>query len=96
MTMESGFRDPVPPYPGWERRVYRLSRPVTDHDVRAILHGQEEYVRTVGADRIVVVHKFGLLEIDLVVGSPEIEVWFSPEQRAYTSEYLDALLATRF
>jgi hypothetical protein len=96
MMMESRFRDPVPPYPGWERRVYRLSRPVTAEDVRAILNGQEEYVRTVGNDRIVVVHKFGLLEIDLVVGSPEVEVWFSPEQRARTFEYLDALLATRF
>lgn len=96
VLMESTYRNPVPPYPGWERRVYRLPRPVTAEDVRAILNGQEEYIRTIGADRIVVVHKFGLLEIDLVVGSPEVEVWFSPEQRARTAEYLDALFATRF
>lgn len=96
MTMVSRFRIDVPPYPGWVRRLYRLSRPVTDEDVQVILNGQDEYVRTVGPDRVVGIHKFGLLEINCIVGVPEIEVWFSPEQRGWTSEYLDALLATRF
>lgn len=94
--MASRFTDPVSPFPGWERRLYRLSRPVTHDDVEAILHGQEEYVRTVGDTRIEIVHKFGLVEIELVIGSPEVEVWFSPEQRARTFEYVDALLSTRF
>ena len=94
--MVSRFQSPVPPFPGWKRRLYRLSRPVTNEDVEAILNGQDEYYRTAGADRIVGIHKFGLVEINVIVGAPEIEVWFSPEQRVWTSEYLDALLATRF
>lgn len=94
--MASPFHDSVPPYPGWERRIFHLSRPVTDDDVEALLNGQDEYVRTVGGTRIEIVHKFGLVEIELVIGSPELEAWFSPEQRVWTSEYLDALLATRF
>ena len=69
---------------------------MTDDDVQAILNGQDEYYRTVGPDRVVSIHKFGLVEIDLVVGAPEVEVWFSPRQRAHTFEYVDALLATRF
>ena len=96
MTMVSRFQNPVPPYPGWERRLYRLSRPVTKDDVEAILNGQDEYYRTVGQDCVVSIHKFGLVEINVIVGVPEIEVWFGPEQRARTSEYLDALLSTRF
>ncbi len=94
--MVSRFQNPVPPFPGWERRLYRLPRPVTEEDVEAILNGQDEYYRTVGADRVVTIHKFGLLEINVIVGVPEIEAWYSPEQRVWTSEYLDALLSTRF
>ena len=30
------------------------------------------------------------------LGEKYIEVWFNPERGAYPSEYLDALLATRF
>jgi hypothetical protein len=94
--MVSRFRNPVQPFPEWERRLYHLSRPVTGEDVEAILNGQEEYVREVGSDRVLSIHKFGLVEINVIVGVPEIEVWFSPEQRVWTSEYLDALLSTRF
>jgi len=94
--MASPFHDSVPPYPGWERRIFHLSRPVTDDDVEAILNGQDEYYRTVGPGRVVCIHKFGLVEVNLVVGAREIEVWFSPVQRARTAEYVDALLATRF
>ncbi len=96
MAMVTRFQSPVPPYPGWERRLYLLSRPITAEDVEAILNGQEKYVREVGPDSIVCIHKFGLVEINIIVGAPEIEVWFSPEQRVWTSEYLDALLSTRF
>ncbi len=53
-------------------------------------------MRTVGSDSVVCIHKFGLVEIHVIVGVPEIEVWFSPEQRVWTSEYFDALLSTRF
>jgi len=94
--MVTRFQSPVPPFPGWERGLYRLSHPVTEEDVEAILNGQEENCRTVGADRVVSIHKFGLVEINVIAGSPEIEAWFSPEQRVWISEYLDALLSTRF
>ncbi len=96
LPMTSRFEVPVPPYPGWERRLYRLPRPVTHGDVEAILNGQEEYYRTVGGDRVISIHKFGLVELNLIVGAPEVEAWFSPEQKGWTFEYLDALLATRF
>ena len=96
MTMVSRFQNPVPPFPGWERRLYRLSHPVTEKDVEAILNGQDEYYRTVGPDRVISIHKFGLVEINVIVEVPEIEVWYSPEQRVWTSEYLDALISTRF
>jgi hypothetical protein len=62
----------------------------------AILNGQDEYVRTFGDHEIVSIHKFGLIELNLIVGVPELEVWFSPKQRVWTSEYVDALISTRF
>lgn len=96
MTMVTRFQSPVPPFPGWERRRFRLSRPVMDEDIEAILNGQEECYRTVGQDRVVSIHKFGLVELNLIVGVPEIEAWFSPEQKGWSFEYVDALLSTRF
>ena len=42
------------------------------------------------------IHKFGLLEINCITGESEIEVWYDPEKKSYTSQYLDALLSTRF
>jgi|GEM_PF-1286464 hypothetical protein len=53
MTMVTRFQSPVPPFPGWERRRFRLSRPVTDEDIEAILNGQEECYRTIGQDRVI-------------------------------------------
>jgi hypothetical protein len=45
---------------------------------------------------VAIIHKFGLLEIHCIPGKADIEVWYSPEKEASSSEYLDALLATRF
>jgi hypothetical protein len=42
------------------------------------------------------IQKFGLLEINLISGESEIEVWYDPEKESYSSEYMDALLSTRF
>ncbi len=94
--MVARFQGPVPPFSGWEHGLYRLSQPVTEEDVEAILDGQEECVQSIGPYRTIGIHTFGLVEITVIVGSPEIEAWSNPEQRFWTSEYLDALLSTRF
>jgi hypothetical protein len=93
---DSRFPPPIPPYPGWERRTMHLSRPVTKEDIDAFLGNQELYVRESGTSPVLIVHKYGILEIHAIAGEREIEVWFSPEQAAWASEYLDALLMTRF
>ena len=94
--MESPFTNPVSPYPGWERRIYRLSRPVTKDDIQAFLGNEDLYTRETAAGPVHIIHKYGLLEIHALVNEQYIEVWFNPERGAYPSEYLDALLATRF
>lgn len=94
--MSSPFQNPVPPFPGWERRMYRLSRPVRDDDVSAFLGNEELYVRETAAGLVHIIHKYGLVEIHCLIGEPVIEAWFNPDNGAYPSEYLDALLATRF
>jgi hypothetical protein len=94
--MTSVFQNPVPPYPCWERRMYRLSRPVTSNDVLAFLGTEELYVRDTAAGQVNIIHKYGLVELHCLIGEPMIEVWFNPDGGAYPSEYLDALLATRF
>ena len=94
--MDSPFTNPVPPYPGWERRIYRLSRPVTNEDIQAFLGNEDLSIRDTAAGPVHIIHKYGLLEIHSLLGEKYIEVWFNPEQGAYPSEYLDALLATRF
>jgi len=94
--MTSPYQNPVPPYSCWERCIYRLSRPVTDDDVAAFLGNEELYVRDTAAGPVNIIHKYGLVELHCLIGEPVIEVWFNPENRAYPSEYLDALLATRF
>lgn len=38
-------------------------------------------MRTIGPNRIVIIHTFGLVEINVIVGVEEIEIWYSPEQR---------------
>jgi hypothetical protein len=96
MAKPSPFQNPVSPYPGWERRIYRLSRPVTNDDIRAFLGNEELYTRDTPSGRVNIIHKYGLLELHFITGEPGIEVWFNPESGSYPREYLDALLATRF
>jgi hypothetical protein len=94
--MSSPFPVPIPPFPGWERRIYRLSRPVTRDDIAAFLGNEELYVRDTAAGQVNIIHKYGLVELHCLIGEPEIEIWFNPDNGAYPSEYLDALLSTRF
>jgi hypothetical protein len=94
--MASEFQSPVPPFPGWERRRYRLSRPVTGDDIAAFLGNEDLYVRDTAAGPVNIIHKYGLVELHCLIGEPVIEVWVNPESGAYPAEYLDALLATRF
>jgi hypothetical protein len=94
--MSSPFPVPIPPFPGWERRIYRLSRPVTRDDIAAFLGNEELYVRDTAAGQVNIIHKYGLVELHCLIGEPEIEIWFNPDDGAYPSEYLDALLSTRF
>jgi hypothetical protein len=94
--MVSESSDPVPPFPGWERRLYRLPRPVTDGDIAAFLGNEELYVRETPEGRVNMIHKYGLVELHCIIGTTRMEVWFNPENMAYPSEYVDALLATRF
>ncbi|WP_440950540.1 hypothetical protein [Methanosphaerula subterraneus] len=90
------FQDPAPPYPGWQRRLYRLSRPVTGEDIDSFLGNEDLYVRETAAGPVNIIQKYGLLEIHALIGGLSIEVWFNPDKGAYPSEYLDALLASRF
>jgi hypothetical protein len=94
--MASVFQNPIPPYPCWKRRIYRLSRPVSGDDITAFLGNEELYVRETVAGPVNIIHKYGLVELHCLIGVPEIEVWFNPENGAYPSEYLDAMLSTRF
>lgn len=94
--MSTPFIDPVPPFPGWERRMYRFSRPVTEEDIRALLGNQDLYTRETASGTRAIIHKYGLVEINLIVGEREAEIWFAPAKGAYPSEYLDALFSTRF
>ena len=86
----------VPPYPGWEHRTYRLSRPVTGDDIAAFLGNEELFTRDTEDGMVSIIHKYGLLEIHGIIGKKDMEVWFNPDKGGYPSEYLDALLATRF
>ena len=94
--MPSPSRDLVPPYPCWEMREYRLFRPVTKEDVSAILGNEELYVRDTAAGPVNIIHKYGILEIHCIIGESALQVWSDPAKGAYSSEYLDALLRTRF
>lgn len=94
--MTPGSRNPVSPFPGWVLREYRVSRPVTSDDVAAFLGNEELYVRDTADGPVNIIQKFGLLELHCLIGESYIDVWFNPEKGAYPSEYLDALLATRF
>jgi hypothetical protein len=94
--MSSPFSVPVSPFPCWERRKYRLSRTVTEDDITAFLGNEELYVRETPAGLVNIIHKYGLVELHCIIGEQEIEIWFNAENGAYPSEYLDALLSTRF
>ena len=94
--MSDIFQNPISPYPGWKSCVYRLSRPVTGDDIQAFLGNEELYTRDTPSGLVNMIHKFGLLEINCISGESEIEVWYDPEKKSYTSQYLDALLSTRF
>jgi len=76
--------------------MYWLSRPVTEDDIQAFLGDQELYIRETPEGTRAVIHKYGLVEINLIVGERDAEIWFAPEKGAYPSEYLDALFQTRF
>lgn len=94
--MNAPIANPVAPFPGWKRRIYRLSRPVTKEDIQEFLGDEDLYTRDTDAGLVHIIHKYGLLEIHTLIGKRWIEVWFNPEQGAYPAEYLDALIATRF
>lgn len=94
--MTARCRNPVSPYPGWIHRVYHLSRPVTSRDIAAFLGNEELYVRDTESGQVNIIHKYGLLELHCIIGECHIEVWMNPESGAHASEYLDALLLTRF
>jgi hypothetical protein len=55
--MASEFQSPVPPFPGWERRRYRLFRPVTGDDITAFLGNEELCVRDTAAGGVNIIHK---------------------------------------
>lgn len=90
------FPPPVAPYPGWKRRIYHLSRPVTQEDIEAFLGKEDLIIRDNGTKPVTIIHKYGLLEVNLIVGELDVEVWFSPDEATWSAEYLDALLLTRF
>jgi len=94
--MRTVFQNPVAPYPGWQRRIYRLSRLVAKEDIQAFLGSEDLYVRDTAAGPVQIIQKYGILEIHALIGEKDIEVWFNPDKGAYPSEYLDALLLTRF
>ncbi|OPZ45066.1 MAG: hypothetical protein BWY93_00033 [Euryarchaeota archaeon ADurb.BinA087] len=94
--MSSTHADPACPYPGWERHIYRLPRPVSMNDIQAFLGDEELYIRDTVSGPVHIIHKYGLLEIHALVGRKSIEVWYNPDKGSYASEYLDALLSTRF
>ncbi len=94
--MSSPLPNPVPPYPCWVRHEYNVSRPVTADDIAAFLGNEELYLRDTTAGPVNIIHKYGLVELHCIIGEPRIEVWFNPDKGAYPSEYVDALLSTRF
>ena len=96
MIMSSVFQNSVSPYPGWERRLYRLSRPLSGADAQAFLGNEDLYTRDTPSGAVHIIHKYGLLEIHCIPGEIEIEVWYDPKKESYSSEYLDALMASRF
>jgi hypothetical protein len=96
LRMSTPYADPVAPYPHWQRMIYHLPRPVTEEDVAAFVRNQDLYRRETDAGEIQIIHKFGIVEINCLIGERTIEVWFAPGKSAVAATYVDALLATRF
>lgn len=94
--MSTPYASPIPPYPHWQRMLYHLPRRVTEEDVAAFVQNQDLYLRDTEAGEVRIIHKFGIVEINCLIGERTIEVWFAPEKNAVAQEYLDALLSTRF
>lgn len=90
------YVEPFPPFPGWKRMVYSLPRPVTEEDVAAFVRDQELYCRETSAGEVWIVHKFGIVEIHILIGARAVEAWFDPEKSALALEYLTSLMETRF
>lgn len=96
LRMSTPYADPVAPYPHWQRMTYHLPRPVTREDVAAFVRNQDLYRRETAAGEVQIIHKFGIVEINCLIGERTIEVWFAPGESAVAAAYVDALLATRF
>ena len=96
LRMSTPYADPVSPYPHWQRMTYHLPRPVTREDVAAFVRNQDLYRRETAAGEVQIIHKFGIVEINCLIGERTIEVWFAPGKSAVAAAYVDALLATRF
>lgn len=94
--LSTPYANPIAPYPHWQRMIYHLPRPVTGGDVAAFVQHQDLYRRETDAGEIQIIHKFGIVEINCIIGERTIEVWFAPEKSAVAAAYVDALLATRF
>lgn len=94
--MSTPYADPIPPYPHWQRMLYHLPRQVTEEDVAAFVQNQDLYRRETNAGEVRIIHKFGIVEINCLIGERTIEIWFAPEKSAVALGYLDALLSTRF
>ena len=76
--MSTLFKNPVPPYPGWKRRIYHLSRPVTKEDIQALLGNQDLYVRETESGLINIIHKYGLLEIHCIINALRLRYGMIP------------------
>ena len=66
------------------------------NDIQAFVGDEDSYIRATISGPLHIIHKYGLLEIHALVGRKRIEVWYNPDKGSYPSEYLDALLSTRF
>jgi len=66
------------------------------NDIQAFLGDEDLYIRDTVSGPVHIIHKYGLLEIQALVGKKSIEVWYNPDKGSYPAEYLDALLSTRF
>ena len=90
------FPESTAPYPGWALRKYHVRHPVTKEDIDAILGNEDLYLRESGSEKIFIIQKYGLLEINVILGSRDLQVWLNPEKEGFSADYLESLLSTRF